>query len=310
MNMVKKIIALSLAVALSLTIGNVVLATDNNDNNENCKEIMLEEVTVSNDRTGRGALNQKRRNNEFRDSIEIDSKRSFKRVNKKVIVPKRDDLKKDLLMHLNKNKEKNEHNIRDIDNIVDDIIVYFENTQKNDLVAQDFRLYPHWHSWYMEPYKEKTTKHITYTNSWIGVDAYRSAAPASLTTSQTRSISYKIGISGSSEIKDFLELSGSWETTKTHSITKTAGTPSSGAPAWTVVWWRPYTRWEQDHYLGVYRTEYYNINGNLVYENRSKKMYNKRLKDNMTEFASRVNSTQNINATTPSAPTGAPNAWW
>ena len=57
-------------------------------------------------------------------------------------------------MHLNKIKKK-EHNIRDIDNIVDDIIVYLRILKKNDLVAQDFRLYPHWHSWYMEPYKEK-----------------------------------------------------------------------------------------------------------------------------------------------------------
>ena len=85
--MVKKIIALSLAVTY-LTIGNVVLATDNNDNNENCKEIMLEEVTVSNDRTGRGALNQKGRNNEFREALKLILKEALN-VNKSYCAQKR-----------------------------------------------------------------------------------------------------------------------------------------------------------------------------------------------------------------------------
>lgn len=234
---------------------------------------------------------------------------SMQRVsaNDNIIVPQRSELKYKLLEYYYRNSEKQVHNIQNIDSIVDSYIKYFSNLKNNDFVAQDFRLYPHTHYWHLSPYISGHSHWIAYGTSFIGIDCYRSSVAGEKSTTEEKTISYKLGATGSFEIKSFLDIGGSWEYSEE---AKTIVSQGTTCPAWTVVWWRPYSRYEKTDYTGVYNTEYYDIWGNYHVESQAKYFANKVPVDELTEYQSKINTTHNPNASTPSPNTGCPNAWW
>lgn len=70
---------------------------------------------------------------------------------KNIRVPSRGEIKQILKHHFDTNPKGNEHNIKKIDEIVDSYVVYFNTIKEYDLAMQDWRWYPHWHTWVNGP---------------------------------------------------------------------------------------------------------------------------------------------------------------
>jgi len=228
--------------------------------------------------------------------------------NGKIKIPSREKLKNDLLKHYNKEPKKQAENIANIDSIVDSYVEYFNNYSTYDIVAQDFRLYPHTHYWHIAPHQDNMEKHIAYSSSWMSIDCFHSAGPLTLTVANSSTISFTIGLGGSAKITDYLSLTGNWSETHTNTKTVTSGTTAN---AWEYRAWRPYSRYEIYFYSGVENTEYYNVlDGTYVCESRPYSATKSNLLDDTYESYYAINSTHNMNLSTPLPSSGCPNAWW
>lgn len=162
--------------------------------------------------------------------------------------------------------------------------------------------------WYTKPYNKKTTKMLAWGTKWIGIDAYRSSVGMSKGKSETVEISFSLGFTGSVEIKKFKP---SFTATVSHKNTKTVS-ESQTCPAWTTMNWRPYSTYNKEEWYGRMKitTVIPNPNGsvykNVWYEDHTGTNYS--IINDTTEVWSRVNTAKNVNATTPTPPTTAPNA--
>ena len=160
-------------------------------------------------------------------------------------------------------------------------------------------------SWDREPYVYLTERWVTYSTSWIGIDAYRSSVPMTKGESEYISIIYALGFSGSGEIKKFKgTLTASCDYTRTTTVSST-----DTCPAWTVAMWRPYSTWYKDYYSGVLKHTVYTQVGLELHEY----VYfepvggeDRRLIYAADEMWSRVNTSEDKYASTPVPPTSAP----
>ncbi len=227
--------------------------------------------------------------------------------NGNIIVPDRESFKDKLLKHYYEEPDKQAANIKNIDSIVDSYMNYFSNMKSNDYVAQDFRLYPHTHYWHIYPTLTNHVHWIAYDTSLIGIDCYRANVAGQKNSSESRTVNYTLGLSGSVEIKGTLSIGGSWSYGESVTTTITTGTT---CPAWTICWWRPYARYSENYYTGTYDTEFYDLHGNLHIVSEGKYLSEKISLDETTEFQSRENTAHNPSASSPAPYTGCPNAWW
>lgn len=160
--------------------------------------------------------------------------------------------------------------------------------------------------WNIQPYLRKTAKKVTYSTSWIGIDAYRSSVGMSKGRTETKEISEKLGFSGSAEIKKAFKASFSTEYIETASTTVSE---NQTCPAWTTMNWRPYLLFFEDYYYGKMKTTTtittpYGVTKNVIYKDHIG--INKRKITSSTEVWARENVKRNIKATTPMPPTDAP----
>ena len=176
---------------------------------------------------------------------------------------------------------------------------------KNGSPSRGYGIYD-FPEWYITPYVTSSVLWVTYSTSWIGIDAYRSSVGMTKGNTETKTINYTLGFSGSAEIKSFKpSLTFSYNTSYTTTISS-----SQTCPAWTTMNWRPYSTWYLDEYYGKMKiTTIIPLPGGGVYQNvwyDDHTGTDRRIVTETTELWSRVNTAQNINAPTPQPPTTAP----
>ncbi len=161
--------------------------------------------------------------------------------------------------------------------------------------------------WVTTPYVTKTEKWVTFSSSWIGIDAYRSAVGMSKGREEEKTVTTTLGYSGDSLIKTYLGLTLEFSSSQTTTISE-----NQTCPGWTTMNWRPYIAFYKDYYYGR-QTSYTKITdvatGKFTISDRTYSDYNgqnNRLITKTTEVWSRVNATQDITALTPLPPTGPP----
>jgi hypothetical protein len=193
-----------------------------------------------------------------------------------------------------------------INNILNNIQEKKNTTGKMSTYSSPYYAYDE-DTWTSNPYISKTEKKVTYTTSWLGIDAYRSSVGMTKMKTESISVTVGVGFSGSAKIKTANpSLSASYNHVNTTTVSE-----SQTCPAWTTMNWRPYTVYYVDYYTGTYVTTTY-----LVYTDMSVEIVNRttttvtgtntRLVTSTTELWSRYNSTFNLNLPTPLPPTGAP----
>ena len=185
------------------------------------------------------------------------------------------------------------------------IVAYYHSEDYKNGVAPAYGIYDH-PEWYIEPYVKTSTKMVVYATSWIGIDAYRSSVGMTKGKTETKTIKFSLGYTGDKEIKNFNnKLTASFESSTTTTVSE-----SQTCPAWTTMNWRPYALYWKDEYYGKMKITTIIPYTGGVYENVWYEEFtgtDKRLITDTTEVWSRVNSAHNVNATTPTPPTGAPN---
>lgn len=190
------------------------------------------------------------------------------------------------------------------DDEISQIVKYYQSEDFENGIAPVYGLYDH-PEWYIKPYIKKTTRMVTYATSWIGIDAYRSSVGMTKGRSETKSITFSLGYTGSKEIKSVKnELKASFNHTSSVTVSE-----SQTCPGWTTMNWRPYTLYDEQIYYGKMKvTTIMPIVGG-VYENvwyDELEGVNKQLVLDTHEVWSRENTTRNVNALTPQPPTGKP----
>lgn len=187
---------------------------------------------------------------------------------------------------------------------IEQIVSYYHSDDFKQGISPAYGIYDH-PVWQIQPYVKSTVKGVTYATSWIGIDAYRSSVGMSKGKTETKEISGKLGFSGSAEIRKFKGNLTAEFTAKA----STTVSESQTCPAWTTMNWRPYLLYWIDTYYGKMKITTIIPTGTGVYENvwyEDHTGTDKRKITDTTEVWSRVNSSHNINATTPTPPTGAP----
>lgn len=187
---------------------------------------------------------------------------------------------------------------------IEQIVSYYHSDDFKQGVAPAYGIYDH-PEWQIKPYVKSSVKGVTYSTSWIGIDAYRSSVGMTKGRTETKEISGKLGFTGSGEIKKF---HGSLTAEFTAKAVTTIS-ESQQCPAWTTMNWRPYLLYWIDTYYGKMKITTIIPNPSGVYENvwyEDHTGTDKRKITDTTEVWSRVNESKNVNATTPAPPTGAP----
>lgn len=164
--------------------------------------------------------------------------------------------------------------------------------------------------WTTAPRLTRTEKWLSW-NSWIGVDAYRSAVGKSKGTEESISASTTIGFEGFEKILQFCSFS--WGQTKTSTSTISS---AFTCPAWTTYNERPYIAYYKDYWEGIWSRGLYYVwfDGCVTLQSTDqpsiKQGTNSRLFLSSEELWSRVNDTHNVNLATPMPPTGQPSVSW
>lgn len=188
---------------------------------------------------------------------------------------------------------------------ISQIVSYYTSENFNAGVAPMYGLYDH-AEWYIKPYLKSSRRMVQYATSWIGIDAYRSAVGMTKGKSETKSITFSLGYTGSAEIKKVKnELKAGFNYTSSVTVTE-----SQSCPAWTTMNWRPYTLFDEETYYGKMKITTIIPNPNGVYEKvwyDEHEGINKKLVLDTHEVWSRENKTKDVNAKTPQPPTGKPN---
>lgn len=190
------------------------------------------------------------------------------------------------------------------DTEIEQIVSYYHSKDFELGVAPTYGIYDHT-EWQIKPYVKSSVKGVTYSTSWIGIDAYRSSVGMTKGKTETKEISGTLGFSGSSEIKKFKGTLKSEFTAKS----STTVSESQSCPAWTTMNWRPYLLYWIDTYYGKMKITTIIPTGTGVYKNvwyEDHTGTNKRKITSTTEVWSRKNTSHNLTAKTPAPPTGAP----
>lgn len=213
----------------------------------------------------------------------------------KMIIPKKDEIKKKLQERFK--KKKRTVDMAEIDNIVDGIIKQADNTNNNNFQTQHFSIYPHNHYWYIEPTTTETTEMVAWANWTKGLDCYRSANSSSITLTKKYGSSHKLGFKGSNLIRKMIDVSYEY----THNFELSIGY-TINCSAWTATDHRAYSRYYEDKWWGVYATETYYPNGNVSTQTETQEGTNKIHRFDSIDVWTVINRYQNINALTPIHP--------
>ena len=190
------------------------------------------------------------------------------------------------------------------DEEITQIVEYYRSEDFKNGISPAYGIYDHT-EWSIKPYVKSSQKSVTYATSWIGIDAYRSAVGMSKGRTESKTISTKLGFTGSAEIKKYKPSL----TAEFNFSTTTTVSESQVCPAWTTMNWRPYILYWIDTYYGKMKVTTIIPGAGGVYENvwyDELTGTDKRKITDTTEVWSRVNTKQSVNATTPTPPTGAP----
>ncbi|MFB2022669.1 hypothetical protein ACEVJL_14550 [Pseudoflavonifractor sp. P01025] len=83
---------------------------------------------------------------------------------------------------------------------ISQIVSYYTSEDFEAGIAPVYGLYDH-PEWYIKPYIKSTRRMVQYATQWIGIDAYRSSVGMTKGRSETKSITFSLGYTGSAEIK-------------------------------------------------------------------------------------------------------------
>jgi|LSQX01.2.fsa_nt_gb hypothetical protein len=169
-----------------------------------------------------------------------------------MVVPSKEEVKGSLLKEFNKNPELHKDNILAVDELAEQYVNWAEANKNNDLASQDWRWYPHIHTWDEEPYiyASKIDKQYDYSNSYE-VDNRNSSIPYDIERGTVLEFYAKLGFEGSAEVKSAfkggVKLEGSVKQTTTvkSNVTVLPGT------FWKAV---PYTNTLYEYAKGVQNT--------------------------------------------------------
>ncbi|SNS67507.1 hypothetical protein SAMN05446037_101673 [Anaerovirgula multivorans] len=197
-------------------------------------------------------------------------------------------------------KEKTELSDEDVSQLVD----YYKNADENERMPRG--LYDTY-TWHKHPYLASSKRYVAYSKTWVGIDAYRSSVGMTKGSSETKSISYTLGFEGSGDIKKVkTTFKSSFTATNSYTVSE-----SATCPAWTTMAWRPYTTYDLETWKGVMkRTTIIPLPNGEIYQSvgyEDREGTNKVEVNKTHEVWSRVNTSKNVNATSPSPPTSAPN---
>ncbi|AIQ14430.1 hypothetical protein [Paenibacillus durus] len=219
-----------------------------------------------------------------------------------------EQFKKSLLNFFNSSPEKYSGSIKEIDSIVNNYKAAqsgksTNNNQKE--VAPSFgEISPSYivgQGWSTDPHVTFSQDRVTYSMSWITEDNYRSSVPITATYTKTLKTSATLGFTGSNLIQSKLGFSAAFNVEQTTTITQGAN-----VPAWTVWGMRPYIKYNLEEWEGIYY--YIDSTGGIVQVIEGPVTgTNKKLITKSNEYWSRTNTTHDLNATTPTPSTGAPN---
>ncbi len=189
---------------------------------------------------------------------------------------------------------------------VEQIVSYYQSEDYKNGVSPAYGIYDH-PEWDITPRVVSTKKYIAYSTSWIGIDAYRSSVGMTKGKTEQKTITYTLGYSGTAEIKEYKStLTASYTESTTTTVSE-----SQTCPAWTTMNWRPYATYWLDEYYGKMKITTIIPSAGGVYENVWYEEFtgeDRRLITDTTEVWSAENADRDVNATTPTPPTGAPNA--
>lgn len=162
------------------------------------------------------------------------------------------------------------------------------------------------YSWEVEPRIIKSEKWVSYTDRWIGIDAYRSSVGMTKGTEESRTISFSLGYTGSTEILDFThELKAEFSISNTCTVSA-----SQQCPAWTTMNWRPYTVFYKETWEGVRLKKVYLMTPDgktsVTTTSTVETGVNRRELVSTHELWSRVNSSRSLTIATPLPPSSAP----
>ena len=188
---------------------------------------------------------------------------------------------------------------------ISQIVSYYTSEDFEAGIAPVYGLYDHT-EWYIKPYIKSTRRMVQYATQWIGIDAYRSSVGMTKGRSETKSITFSLGYTGSAEIKKVKnELKASFSHTSSVTVSE-----SQTCPAWTTMNWRPYTLFDEQTYYGKMKITTIIPNPGGVYQKvwyDEHEGVNKKLVLDTHEVWSRENKAKDVNARTPQPPTGKPN---
>ncbi|MEC0123454.1 hypothetical protein [Paenibacillus pabuli] len=216
-------------------------------------------------------------------------------------------LREAYLNFFNSDPIKYADSIKDVDILVENTIASTTNSAQSSLVSPSsvaavnslVKLYGSWKS---GPSVTKSTNMVTYTNNWLTEDNYRSSVPIKVSSTKRTKISATLGFSGSIEVKNKFGFSGSFTAEQETTVSQGAD-----VPGWTAWGYRPYIRWIEDSYSGVYTTTYTVVPGGSIFtEDTTETGVNKRLSVKSNEYWSVVNTNKSTSASTPLPPSGAP----
>ncbi|WP_150273646.1 hypothetical protein [Paenibacillus tepidiphilus] len=155
--------------------------------------------------------------------------------------------------------------------------------------------------WTKGPYLDSQNYMVRYNTTWLSEDNYRSSVPITINYTKTQKVSLTINWTGSDEIKKKFGFTVGGSAEQQTSISQGAA-----IPAWTVWGTRPYIHYRNDNYSGEYCLTIW-AGGALNNYYYTKTGTNTIVISKANEYWSRVNESKNLNATTPTFPTTAPN---
>jgi len=159
--------------------------------------------------------------------------------------------------------------------------------------------------WYVNPHLDTHQMWVKYVQTWHGLDMYKSSVPGFMTFSSAVSVSENIGYTNSGGITD--EQASQFGLTVTSTQTVTSKIPAGyvlNVNAWTKHLLRPYIYSYDDTYTGVYRYYCHNFFENTYfYVTEDRSAVNKYDTERSIRAWTRVNSSHNPNATSPTPPT-------
>lgn len=169
---------------------------------------------------------------------------------KNIRIPSRGEIRQVLQRHFDANPKGNEHNIKKIDEIVESYIVYFNTIKEYDLATQDWRWYPHWHTWTSGPNitSSNRTKHYGPIQEFNNKG---SALPITQTFSSKLTSTISVGFSGSAEIKEVISTSISASSSYTYEESVSSQVTIPARTYWSR---RAYAYRKTDYYSGSLAT--------------------------------------------------------